>query len=409
MFRFLHLADVHLDTTFLCRTEHLRGHLRQALRTAFERAIDCVLQERVDAVLIAGDLFDNERLSFATEAFLVDQVSRLHRAGIPCCYVTGNHDPGARSFRAAQIAWPDTFRYIRDRIPQAVEVRNSAGEVVAKVVGAGHMTARDQENLAQAFPAAGDGIPHIGLLHTMVTSASSIEEHDRYAPCTVDDLQRPGYRYWALGHIHQRQQVCDRSHAYYSGNLQGRTPRECGPKGGLLVELRDGLAPEVEFRAFAPTRWETLRLDDLESVQALGDLEQRARRAFEGTGDGQGESDWLLRVVLAGPCPLVGELEDADQRTDLEETLARTLDAVDVEVRTEGVTRPVDVHAYRDQPHVLGEVLALLDELKDDTDRLADLAPEALAVEADDRSAYLATLLQDLDREAVIRLLKGKD
>jgi len=271
------------------------------------------------------------------------------------------------------------------------------------------MTAREQENLAQAFPSAGEGIPHVGLLHTMVTSASSIEEHDRYAPCTVDDLQRPGYRYWALGHIHQRQQVCDRSHAYYSGNLQGRTPRECGPKGGLLVELSDGLAPEVAFRTFASTRWETLRLDDLEGVQTLGDLEQRARRAFEEVADGEGESDWLLRVVLAGPCLLASELEDTDQRADLEETLARTLDAVDVEVRTEGVTRPVDVHAYRDQPHLLGEVLALLDELRDNPERLADLAPEALAAEADDRSAYLAALLQGLDRETAIRLLKEKD
>lgn len=84
MFRFLHLADVHLDTTFLCRTAALRSRLRDALREAVKRAVDCAIEEDVHAVLVAGDLFDNERLSFATEQFLSEQLSRLHHSQIPC-------------------------------------------------------------------------------------------------------------------------------------------------------------------------------------------------------------------------------------------------------------------------------------------------------------------------------------
>ncbi len=75
--RFLHVADVHLDTSFAGRSEAVRRRLREASREAFRRAVDVALQEEVDAVLIAGDLFDGDRLSFETERFLLEQVGRL--------------------------------------------------------------------------------------------------------------------------------------------------------------------------------------------------------------------------------------------------------------------------------------------------------------------------------------------
>ena len=67
MFRFLHLADVHLDTRFLGWSGALRELLKESQLRAFKRAVDTALTEKIDSVLIAGDLFDNERLSLATE------------------------------------------------------------------------------------------------------------------------------------------------------------------------------------------------------------------------------------------------------------------------------------------------------------------------------------------------------
>ncbi len=62
-FRFVHCADVHLDTPFRSRSGELRRRLTEAGRQAFEAVIGLCLEERVDALLIAGDLFDNDRLS----------------------------------------------------------------------------------------------------------------------------------------------------------------------------------------------------------------------------------------------------------------------------------------------------------------------------------------------------------
>ncbi len=408
MVRFLHLADVHLDTAFEGRSAALREHLRDALRTAFERAVDCAIDEAVDAVLLAGDLFDDDRLSVATEAFLVEQVERLDEADIDTMYVTGNHDPGGSGFRAAQIDWPDRFHYVDTRSPTTIELTGPEGAPQATVVAAGHVDAHEEANLAARFPEADGNTPTIGLLHAHVTSAAQVDAHDRYAPCTVEDLQAPGYDYWALGHIHTRQQVDADANAWYPGNLQGRSPRETGARGGLLVTLDDG-PPDVDFRPFAPTRWEHIVLDDLEEADTVQALVQRATAAFaERAGDAQA-TNWLLRLTLRGPCPMADDLASPDQVEELEQVFAERLSVRDVEVRTRSLVPPVDPEEHRGETHLIGEVLSLLDRLETDDEALDAVAPDVVAGVPDDdpdaRRRYLRSLLDGLDREAVARLL----
>lgn len=417
MVRFLHLADVHLDTAFEGRSPPLREHLRDALRTAVERAVDCAIDEAVHGVLLAGDLFDDDRLSVATEAFLVDQVGRLDDAGIDTIYVTGNHDPGGSGFRAAEIDWSDRFHYVDTRSPTTIELTGPDGTPRATVVAAGHVDAREEANLAARFPEAEGPEPTVGLLHAHVTSAQQVEAHDRYAPCTAEDLRAPGYDYWALGHIHTRQQVDEAANAWYPGNLQGRSPRETGARGGLLVTLPDSGTPDVEFRPFAPTRWEHLTLDDLADAETVQALVQNVQSTFRETTRDATATDWLLRVTLRGPCPMADELASADQVQELEQVLAERLDpgsgsgqtVRDVEVRTRSLVPPVDPDAFRDETHLAGEVLSLLDRARTDDEALDAVAPNALAGVPDDdpdtRRAYLRSLLDGLDREAVARLL----
>ena len=409
MFKFLHLADVHLDTTFLGRSDEVRQRLRSALRTAFERAVDCALEERVDALLIAGDLFDGERLSFTTERFLLTQCGRLEEAGIACFYATGNHDPGGSRFRASHMEWPENVRCIDTREPRTIHVNDASGTERFRVVAAGHTSPHEQANLAAAFPHAEDGVPHVGLLHTFVTSAASVDDHDRYAPCSVEDLRDKGYAYWALGHLHQHQQVDQSVEAWYAGSLQGSSPAEPGPRGGLLVTLDRNRAPQVEFRAFAPVEWLTIYLDQLEDVQTFRALLRRVRQSFEeGKDESHGVQDWLLRICLEGSCPLASELADEEQRGDLERALAHELSVLDVEVQTEKLHPPVVIDRYRGETHLIGEVLALIDRVREQDDLLESVAPDALAADtanAEARHEYLRSLLEELDEEAVTRLL----
>ena len=409
MFKFLHLADVHFDTLSLGRSEALRQHLRTALKTAFSRAVDCALQEKVDAVLIAGDLYDDKQLSFSTEQFLLSQLRRLDEAGIACFYAAGDHDPGGEAFRAAHIEWPGSVHCITSREPRVFHVRDGSGAVRFRVVGAGHARPDEQQNLAEAFPTAEDGVPHVGLLHAQVPSAEGAERHGQRAPCRVEDLRRARYAYWALGHVHERQEVDEEANAWYAGNLQGCLPGETGAKGGLLVTVNRNRQTQVVFRSFAPTRRVDLSLDQLEEVHTPRLLIQQVRQAFQEAVQGEAVENWLLRIRLQGPCPLAGELAGKEQLDDLEETLADELNVLDAEVRTGQLTRPIDVSSYREEVHLIGEMLDIIEQAAREDKLLDELAPALLAAgpeEADQRRAYLRSLLEELDREAVARLLE---
>ena len=106
--RFLHVADVHLDTSFAGRSDSARRRLRDASRQAFQAAVDLAIREDVHAFLVAGDLFDSERLSFSTERFLLEQAHRLGDHGITVVYATGNHDPGSPEVGPRHCPGPPT-------------------------------------------------------------------------------------------------------------------------------------------------------------------------------------------------------------------------------------------------------------------------------------------------------------
>lgn len=397
MIRILHIADVHLDTTFAGRPEH-RRILQAACRDAFSAGVDAAIEHRVAAVLVAGDLFDNDRLTLETELFLLEQLRRLHEHGIPCVYVSGNHDPGGSSYRANQIDWPATFHFVKGKRVETIVIDDADARPLLRVSAAGHINSAVSDNLAASFPEKEGRIPHVGLLHTMVQAATGADNHDRYAPCSVADLQATGYDYWALGHIHLRQQVCDRSHAWYAGNLVGRNPRETGPKGGNLVTLEPGRPPVVEFVPFSQLQWATIDMDDLTDcttgprlVSHILASVDRLTQAYPEVGT------WFVRINLRGPCPLVDRLRDPNEVQTLQERVATERGLAWVDVRTRDLIAPIDVDQYRGQPHIMSSVLDILDDLKQRTSFSADetAIPEAWA--NDPEPAYIHELLTDLD------------
>ena len=235
--RLLHIADVHLDTPFTSRSEAMRQRLRRATLEALDRCVTTALAEEGDALLIAGDLFDGAYLSFETERFLLAQMGRLAEEDIQVVYATGNHDPGEGT-RAGHLDWPGTVTAIRDGSPVVVPIAGSAGDTVGYVTGAGHATAREPGDLSAALrPVPDTGLPQAALLHTQVSSAGAGGVHHAYAPSSLPNLRAAGFHYWALGHVHLRQELSGDPPVLYSGSLQGRGPGETGPKGGLLVDL----------------------------------------------------------------------------------------------------------------------------------------------------------------------------
>jgi exonuclease SbcD len=413
MIKFLHMADVHLDTVFQNRDPKMRASLREAGREAFRAAVDLALSSGCHALLIGGDLFDNQTLSFMTEKFLLTEMQRLAQGEVQVFYATGNHDPSRSKYRVKQIRWPDNVHVFAHRTPESYPLFNSEGQTIAMIVGAGHEDARENENLASFFPQVQNcDVPSIALLHALVTGSSGEVEHERYAPCTLLDLKEKGYIYWALGHVHKRGILSENPYVVYPGNLMGRNPRENGTKGAYLVEIDNDSQVKIDFYPLAPLSWYELTINNLTEADNLEKLEQlivsTVKEQLENKIKGE---KVFLRLKLIGPCPLYRELADAENLAILAENLTAFLSLEYLELNEEGLLPPLRLDGYRHEPHVLSELLNLLTLLASDETKLLQLAPEELAgcpkkVEPSEKIAYLHTLLQGLDYEAVARLVE---
>lgn len=308
-FRFLHLADLHLDSSYggsPTTVERLRLGTLQAL----ERATQLAIEAGLDAVLIAGDAFDDDRLGYESRAVFRREVARLAEAGVSVVYTTGNHDPGTVTGRAANLKLSPlgsrggSVHVVLDGEAQTLPLRDRSGQEAAVVVAAGHSSSRVTDNLVAPMRTAMErarsrGLPVIGLTHTQVGSARGADGHQPYAPCSVADLMACDADYWALGHVHVRGRIDPAVPAYYSGNLQGRHAKETGAKGGLLVELdADGLDGEPEFVALAPVEFFSCAVELPSSAEPEEVAERVAAALDAAAADGRGPTarELVLRV-----------------------------------------------------------------------------------------------------------------
>jgi DNA repair protein SbcD/Mre11 len=412
--RLIHVADCHLDAPSHSLDRGVRVRIEQSARTALERAVALAVDGAADALLIAGDTFDRDSLRVATEVWLPEVLGEAVDAGVTVVVVTGNHDPGAVGGPLDRLRLPDAgFHLVRHRSPVIIPIPAREGGDAGLVVAAGHESAREQENLAATFPAAPAGVAVAGLLHAQVVGYET-GGHDRYAPCTTDDLRRPGYGYWALGHVHAPQQVLANPLAWYAGCLQGRDFGETGPKGVLEVEVRPDGGASAAFLPLAPVRWETLAVGELQAVADMAALVERIEGAFDdlaASRDVLAGQDWMLRFDLTGPCPLTARLRQPGALDDLEAVVATRLRVLGAEVRAARLLPAVDADEHRGAPHVLGIALDLLAEAAADPAAAEALAPKLAGAPADEarRAAYVRALLDGLDVEIAAAMLAEAD
>ena len=293
-FRFLHAADLHLDSPLRgLEADAPAERIRGATRRALVNLVDLALSEQVAFVLLAGDLYDGDWEDWPTGQFLVTQIGRLTRAGIPVYAIHGNHD--AASVLTKSLPWPHGAWLFDHGAPHTMAV---PGLDVA-IHGQSFARRAVTENIARAYPAPLPGMLNIGLLHTACGDAG----HDNYAPCTVEQLAGHGYDYWALGHVHGRAELHGHpAWVVFPGVLQGRHINEEGPKGATLVHV-EGRRLTPEHRTLDVVRWARVSVG-LSGIKDQDAAMARVRAAL-GHAAEQAESALLaVRVVLLGDTPL---------------------------------------------------------------------------------------------------------
>lgn len=378
MFKFIHAADIHLDSA---REGVQRDDvdapieaMQQAPRRALENLVRLALHEQVAFVLIAGDLYDGNWQDFQTGLHFVKQVSRLADAGIRVVMISGNHD--AANVMTRKLLLPETnVRLLSSQRPETFLL----DDLGVAIHGQSFDRRTVEEDLAQAYPRARTGMFNIGLLHTSATYAAG--EHDRYAPCSIETLLSKGYDYWALGHIHKRQDLrrsADEPPIIFPGNLQGRHIRETGAKGCLLVTVDDLGRVELQFRSMDVLRWELCRVD-VAGVLRAEDVVHRVSDVVQGLFDESEGRPLALRIVLEGACAAHRQLVSEPGRWQAEIRAALLLlgsDRVWVEkiVRQTSLPRRAEAAVAAEGP--LDELQAHLEAMRQDDGLLRELAGE---------------------------------
>lgn len=426
--RFIHAADLHIDSALrgLSRYEGAPlAQLRGATRRALERLVELAMDEKVDFVLIAGDLYDRDWVDFHTGLFVREQMVRLGKANIRVFIVQGNHD--AQGVITRQVPWPDNVKVFSSRKAETVRL----DELGVAIHGHSFSDRAVPEDLVPAYPPAVAGFFNIGLLHTSLTGMTG---HDTYAPTSLPVMKTKGYDYWALGHIHARQVVCEQPRVVFPGNLQGRHARETGPKGCELVEVQGAGGLEARFVPLDVVRWHQLQID-LVPTLSLNDLPRHVAQALQlaVSGAGAGEILHAVRVCLRGESPLQA-LEARQPGTLAAAVQAGAQDVMGGEVWIEqvrlDVRSPVDRGQLAQGNDALGELVRWVDVLSADPlalqafcrDTLLEVLPRvppevhaAMGSEADpqdmprlDDGAALLALVKDAEATLLARLNVGE-
>lgn len=325
-FRFLHAADLHLDTPFSGMSgvpDRLRAYLRGSTFAAFDRLIRLAIAEAVDFIVLAGDIYDAADSSLRAQLRLREGWDKLERHSIPVYLIRGNHDPlGSRRLR---LELPPHVTEFSGQAESRVAVRRSDGEPVAVVSGISYITPAVTENLALQFrrdeaeAEAKSPLYHIALLHANVDGQ---EGHDAYAPCSLRELKESGYDYWALGHIHKRQILSEKPWVVYPGNIQGRSLKETGPKGCYIVDVHENGRASLAFHRLDQVLWReiTVPIDGLTSEEAWKD---RVEEALEEVREAEPGRISILRLTFTGRGPLHTLLHSGQEAAELLQELRR--------------------------------------------------------------------------------------
>jgi UDP-2,3-diacylglucosamine pyrophosphatase LpxH len=317
-FKFVHSADLHLDSPLVGlagKSPDFAARVDRASRQAFDNLVALVIDEGARFLVLAGDVFDGDLRNFQTGLYFLDGMGRLARAGVRVFMIAGNHD--AENRFAARLAYNDCVHVMQHRRAESVALDDLGVVVHGRSFGQREVT----ENIARDYPPAVPGRFNVGVLHTACEGSEA--HHACYAPCTTEQLVNHGYEYWALGHVHARAVLNEHPHVVYPGNLQGRNPREVGPKGATVVEVEEGRIIGCEHRDLDVVRW-AVGAVDLSGVASRHDAVMVARNVVDEICRSTGDRALALRLSFRGASAAHGEFlrYRAQFREDVEAMLA---------------------------------------------------------------------------------------
>ena len=196
--RILHTSDVHIDSIAAC--------------AAVKSIVDAANRLEVDLLIIAGDLFDNARIS---DEVVYSALTELKRLRMPPVLIPGNHD---------QLDDRSIYRRvdIKDVCPSLRFISAPEGETLdfdelnLRVWGRAMEDHNPGFHPLEGVPPRNDGLWHLAMGHGYFFPSGQVP--DRSSPILSEEIEATGYDYVALGHCHVFRDISQKGvKAFYSG------------------------------------------------------------------------------------------------------------------------------------------------------------------------------------------------
>jgi DNA repair protein SbcD/Mre11 len=361
-FRFIHCSDLHIDSPFKglgSQVPFLTERLRESTFNSFHNIVKLAMEKEVDAVLIAGDIFDGADRSLQAQLKFRRGLLELSKKNIPSFIVHGNHDPS--NSWSHSLEWPETTTIFADNKVESFPVTRD-GKNLAWIYGISYSQKEVNENLALKFKRDQKQGFAIGLLHTNVGQQAG---HNNYAPCTLQDLISSDFDYWALGHIHQFKILRENNPCIvYSGNTQSRHIKETGSKGCCLVTLYSDAPANIEFVATDVVSYRSVKVD-VSGVSSINEVMQAIQLQVEDLSKETLTHEGLVvRLLLIGRTIVHSNLQNPGAAKALVEDIHTVFEGhspwvlVDLTIQTAGT---YDLDSLKGGKDFVAELLSLCD------------------------------------------------
>lgn len=299
----VHCADLHIDSVFstFSPDSPKAKKRREEQLTVLGRIVFLARKINAKFLLIAGDLFDGNRIQKETLDFINDKFRMI--PDITVCITPGNHDPRTAGSPYETYEWNDNVHIFGTSL-EYVERDH------VRVYGRAFTEHFSRKSLLReedgSLPALDDSYINILLMHGDTTARDSV-----YNPLDLNDFRAAGFDYVALGHIHKFSEIQYAGNVpyCYSGTPEGRGFDETDACGAVLGQLSKGAA---KFR-FVPTsvRKHIIREIDVTNCETTEDICSLIL-------DTCPQNDDLYQVVLTGDLPEDFPLAPARIETILE-------------------------------------------------------------------------------------------
>jgi exonuclease SbcD len=269
MLKILHTADIHLGAKF-SGLGNKGASQREQLRATFKNVIATAINERVNIVLIAGDLFDSNQQPQRNIDLVIEQFNLLGSNNIPVCLIPGTHD----SLDPLSIYKKNDFEGKCSNLKIFADENISYKEYPSldlTVYGKPNLSNRSSVSPLKGLKRLTSAKFHIAMAHGSLYIPEKIAEDDHVFK--LEEVEASGMDYLALGHWHRVYSCSEEPSAWYSGPPEW-IPDQKEKGAVLLVSLFDSGEVKVEVKKVGLREYDEIEID-MGGIQDLATLKKR--------------------------------------------------------------------------------------------------------------------------------------